>query len=108
MGNKRIIVPTSAIDISKAKVKAGNVSTVVNTDELGEVFYRIHGAGEAGRGGFVVNRLQHVKKDHKLGHRAQAMKSCGGGGKGSACTFKKCLETAGFNPPRSIKKACPA
>ncbi len=101
--SKRVIVPTSAVDIAKAKVQEGNVSTVVPTDSQNEVYYKLHGSGEAGRGGFVVERGQHVKKSHRLGAKATAMKACAGK---RGCDFSSCLEGKGITPPRSVRKSC--
>lgn len=103
MGRNRVVLPTSAVDISKAKIEAGNIDTVVPVSRTSEVFYKLDGSGEAGRGGFVVHRHIHVKKDHKLGAKAKGMKACLGK---KGCEFASCLETAGITPPRSVRKAC--
>ena len=103
MGRNRVVLPTSAVDISKAKIDAGNIDTVVPVSRTSEVFYKLDGSGKAGRGGFVVHRKIHVKKDHKLGAKAKAMRGCAGK---KGCDFKSCLETAGITAPRSVVKAC--
>lgn len=103
MGRNRVILPTSGVDISKAKIEAGNISVVVPVSRTSQVFYKPDGSGKAGRGGFVVHRKIHVDPKHKLGAKAKAMRGCAGK---KGCEFKSCLEAAGITAPRSIIKAC--
>lgn len=99
---KRREVPASAIDIAEAK-RGSNISAVVPIGRGSEVYIRPHGAGEAGGGGRIVVRGEHVKPSHKLGSKAKAMRGCAGK---RGCDFEACLTSAGITPPRSIRKAC--